>query len=84
MIPRKGTRDSPVISRRVTVLPNHGTKELTILANLSCQPGMFGTIFIFSSMMEFKVRSLIATTMTFFRTRHGDLSSVAAGTPQYR
>jgi hypothetical protein len=32
MIPRSGTRNSPVVSRSMTVLPNHGAKELTIVA----------------------------------------------------
>jgi hypothetical protein len=52
MIPRKGTRDSPVISRRATVLPNHDAKELTIIATFSHQPRLFMTDAILSSVMD--------------------------------
>jgi hypothetical protein len=53
MIPRSSTRNFPFTSRRVTVLPSHGAKELTIIATFSHQPRLFLTDAILSSVMDF-------------------------------
>jgi hypothetical protein len=52
MIPRSGTRNSPVVSRSITVLPNHGAKELTIVAAFTLQGGIFMAGAIFSSVID--------------------------------
>ena len=49
MIPRSGTRDSPVASRSITGLPNHGAKELTIFATFTHQARVYGGRYFFFS-----------------------------------